>query len=147
MDITVDDILAVKGSHVHQIGPHLSVANAVELMNNQNIGSLLVVDEGVLLGIFTERDVLTRVVARQLDPHNTPVYQVATRTLVTVRGSTSLLEAQHLVTNHRCRHLPVVENGRLTGLVSIGDLTRATIRTLSHEVKELSLYISGAISA
>jgi CBS domain-containing protein len=147
MDITVDDILAVKGSQIYHIGPHATVASAVELMNDRNIGALLIIDEGVLLGIFTERDVLSRVVAQKLDPLTTPVYQVATRALVTVRGSTSLLEAQRLVTHKRCRHLPVLENGRVVGLVSIGDLTRATIRTLSHEVEELSLYISGAISS
>jgi CBS domain-containing protein len=144
---TIGDILAVKGSSIHRVLPSVTVQHAVDLMNAQNIGSLLIIDEQTLLGIFTERDVLKRVVGKGLDTQTTLVGDVMTRSLITVRRATGLSEAMKLVTTHRCRHLPVVEDSKVLGMVSIGDLTRAMIRHLEHEVESLAMYIGSPFPA
>lgn len=105
------------------------------------IGSLLVSEGHRLLGIFTERDVLTRVVGRGLDPDRTPVGEVMTRRLVTVTPETTIEEAMAMITEHRCRHLPVVAGEKVVGLVSSGDLTRWLVRDQLAEIHDLVDYI------
>lgn len=142
METSVDQILALKGSTVHRIAPYGTVREAVLLMNHHNIGSLLVIDGAFLMGIFTERDVLTRVIGEGRDPVTTKVEDVMTRSLVTLPRTCTLRQALGIVDSKRCRHLPVVEGNRVLGLVSIGDLTRGTIRYLESDVVELSRYIT-----
>jgi len=112
---------------VHSSGPEVSVTECVRLMNEFRIGSMLVMEDGQLLGIFTERDAITRVLGAGLDPVSTDVSRVMTKNPVWVTPSTTLEEAMGIVTNKRIRHLPVVEDGRVLGVVSSGDLTHRLI--------------------
>jgi len=120
---TVRDILAVKGSQVLSIGPHATVLDAAMVMNEHKIGSLVVMDEGYLIGIITERDILQRVVVPRRDPGQTAIPEVMTTEVVCCQPHTPLEEAKGVLKNRRIRHLPVVdEMKRLCGMISIGDL-------------------------
>lgn len=130
-----------KNRQVYTVAPDVSVAIAVQEMNQHNIGALLVVEDDELVGIFTERDVLVRVVAARLDPTITAVRQVMTAHPVCVSPEMSLDEAMLLVTEKRFRHLPVIHNGVLYGLISSGDLTRWLVRDQGHRISDLSAYI------
>ncbi len=136
-------LLEEKGGLVHQVAPEETVLEAVRLMNQRKVGALLVTREGRLEGIFTERDVLCRVVAEGKDPGKTRVKDVMTRRVVVVPPQCTVEEAMEVVTEKRCRHLPVMEGEELRGLVSIGDLTRWATRSQKHELESLVRYIRG----
>jgi len=138
----IRNILARKGPHVHAIDPQASVSEAVEVMNELRIGSLVVIDGEEMVGIFTERDVLRRVVAACVDPRTTLVSSVMTRELITVEPMTTLATALSLITEHRCRHLPVVEDGHLVGLVSAGDMTAYLVSDQQQTIWDLYFYIT-----
>jgi CBS domain-containing protein len=95
------------------------------------------------VGIFTERDVLVRVVDAGRDPAATRVEEVMTRELAVIRSATRVEEAMSVMTEKRCRHLPVVEEGRLAGMISIGDVTRWIVRNQRHTIDDLVSYIGG----
>ena len=124
---TLGSLLDDQKSIVHSVGPEVSVTECVRLMNKFRIGSLLVIANDQLLGIFTERDAITRVLGEGLDPDSTRVSGVMTKNPVWVTPSTTLEEAMGIVTNKRIRHLPVVEDGRVLGVVSSGDLTHRLV--------------------
>jgi CBS domain-containing protein len=124
---TMGSLLEDQKPIVHSIGPEVSVTECVRLMNEFRIGSMLVMEDGQLLGIFTERDAITRVLGAGLDPVSTDISRVMTKNPVWVTPSTTLEEAMGIVTNKRIRHLPVIEDGRLLGVVSSGDLTHRLI--------------------
>lgn len=127
---TVQDLLDRKGTDVYSIGPLASVLDAAQLMNLRGVGGLLVLgEEGELLGVFTERDILRRVVAAGLDAARTRVGDVATRDVITCRPSTSLDECEAIMSSRRVRHLPVVGADGLHGIVTSGDV-------LAHRVAE-----------
>jgi CBS domain-containing protein len=143
----IHHVLARKGHDVETVSPQTTVFVAVERMNERKIGALLVADRYrpdepyPPIGIFTERDVLVRVVARGLDPKTTKVVDVMTRDLVTVRSDMTVNDAMRLVTEHRCRHLPVVDDAGLCGLISIGDLTSWMVRDHEQTIADLHDYI------
>jgi CBS domain-containing protein len=139
----IRDILCRKGEDVHSVGPLATVIDAVNAMNDHDVGSVLVCEAGYPVGIFSERDVLVRVVAAHRDPRQTLVRDVMTTRLYTASPDHTLLEVMRLMTDRRCRHVPVMEGERLLGVVSIGDLTKATQDNLRQEVRELSSYIGG----
>jgi len=143
IDTRIRDILRRKGEDVYSVGPLSTVIDAVNTMNDQHVGSVLVCEGGYPVGIFSERDVLVRVVATQRDPRQTLVRDVMTTRLYTASPDDTLLEVMRLMTDRRCRHVPVMEGELLVGLVSIGDLTKATQYNLRQEVRELSSYIGG----
>ena len=143
MHTPLSEVLAEKGAEFYCIGTNATVAQAVQEMNRRAIGSLLVVDQGKLLGMFTERDVLVRIVDKRLDPALVKVHQCMTKGPLTVAPDVSVEDAMLLITRYRCRHLPVVENGQILGLVSIGDLTRWLVRDREHEIDDLMHYING----
>ncbi len=119
---TVDSILQRKGRHVYSIGHDATVLEAARRMNEHRIGALVVVRDGKVVGIFTERDVLNRVVAAQLDPATTRVEQVMSAPVACCTPATTRAECRHVMRQRRIRHLPVVEGDRLIGIVSIGDI-------------------------
>jgi CBS domain-containing protein len=119
------------------------VAAAVKVMNSHKVGATLVMDGGRLVGIFTERDVLSRVVAAGLDPATTPMERVMTRNPITVASTTTIEDVMALFTAKRFRHLPVMDDGRLVGLISIGDILRRMVETHRHEAEQLKQYIAG----
>ncbi|KPK15260.1 MAG: hypothetical protein AMJ62_09860 [Myxococcales bacterium SG8_38] len=139
----IRDILRSKGDEVFAVGPLATVIDAVNLMNDRHVGAVLVVEGGDPVGIFSERDVLVRVVAAHRDPRQTLVRDVMTTRLHTASPDDSLLDVMQLMTDRRCRHVPVLEGDDLVGLVSIGDLTKAIQHNLRQEVRELSSYIGG----
>ncbi len=126
---TLGDLLATKGHEVLAVQPSDTVLQAANLMNERNIGGVVVLEGDRLAGIFTERDVLRRVVAAGLDPARTTVSQVMTTPVITCRPELSLEDCATLMTTRRVRHLPVQQGSELTGLVTIGDL-------LAHKVSE-----------
>ena len=143
IDTRIRDILRRKGEDVYSVGPLSTVIDAVNTMNDHHVGSVLVSEGGYPVGIFSERDVLVRVVAAHRDPRQTLVRDVMTTRLYTASPDDTLLEVMRLMTDRRCRHVPVMEGDLLIGLVSIGDLTKATQHNLRQEVRELSSYIGG----
>jgi CBS domain-containing protein len=120
-----------------------TVIDAVNVMNDHHVGSVLVIEGDFPVGVFSERDVLVRVVASHRDPRQTLVRDVMTTRLHTATPDDTLLDVMRLMTERRCRHVPVMEGETLLGLVSIGDITKATQHNLRQEVRELSSYIGG----
>ena len=141
---TVATILEEKGSRaVHGVAPQATVIEAVEKMCSVKAGAVLVCDEGRPVGIFSERDLLARVILTRLDPATTRVGDVMTREVACVGLDTPTEEAMAIMTERRCRHLPVVDGETLAGLVSIGDLVRHTSRDQEFEIRMLTHYIHG----
>ena len=117
-------------------------------MNRERIGSVLVCDSEGAVGIFTERDVLARVVSAAKDPAATVVADVMTSPFVTVKATTTVEEAIRVITTKRCRHLPVMgEGGEILGLVSIGDITQWIVREQENQIEGLFDYIEGRYPA
>ncbi len=143
MKDTLVAVLARKGSKVHCVVPEATVLAAVRKMNEERIGALLVCDGSDVLGIFTERDILCRVVDSTRDPATTEVAEVMTNELVAVPPDTLVEEAMAVITEKRCRHLPVIDDGNLVGLVSIGDLTSWVSRHQEGHIKDLLNFITG----
>ncbi|HEX9592736.1 MAG TPA: CBS domain-containing protein [bacterium] len=135
-------LLEEKGRVVHSVAPDTTVVDAVNAMNAHRLGAVLVVEQGEPVGIFTERDVLRRVVTPGLPPASTLVGDVMTREVIVVTPTTTVEEAMAIVTEKRCRHLPVVEQDRVTGMISIGDLTRWVTRGHVFELQQLINYIT-----
>jgi CBS domain-containing protein len=144
MNERVEKLLEQKGEALESVSPQTTVIEAIDRMNKRRIGSILVMEGDRLAGIFTERDVLTRVVPQKLDPARTPVAEVMTRQPVVISPSTTVQEAMMVVTDTRKRHLPVISNGRVLGLVSIGDLTRWLVRDQQRTIDDLYDYVRRA---
>jgi CBS domain-containing protein len=143
MNTSIAVLLEHKGSVVFSVPHDSTVAAAVRDMNSHKVGATLVMDGGRLVGIFTERDVLSRVVAAGLDPATTPMERVMTRNPITVASTTTIEDVMALFTAKRFRHLPVVDDGHLVGLISIGDILRRMVETHRHEAEQLKQYIAG----
>ena len=116
---------------IHSVGPGVSITQCVRRMNELKIGAMLVMEDNQLIGIFTERDAITRVLGTGLDPTSTKISEVMTKNPVWVSASTTLEEAMGIITQRRIRHLPVVEDGRVLGVVSSGDLTHHFVENTS----------------
>jgi CBS domain-containing protein len=137
----VRDILARKGSTLISVRPADTVLRAATRMNEEGIGGVLVMDGDDLAGIFTERDVLRRVVAAGLDPARTTVGQVLTSSVVTCEPQTSIDECAALMTARHIRHLPVREAGRLVGLVTIGDILAFRVSEQQSTIEQMNNYL------
>jgi len=124
---TLSSLLDEQNPVIHSVRPEVSVTECVRRMNELRIGAMLVMEDDQLLGIFTERDAITRVLGAGLDPVVTNVSAVMTKTPVCVSPSTTLEEGMSIVTNQRIRHLPVVEDDKVLGMVSSGDLTHRLV--------------------
>lgn len=141
---SVVQVLRQKGSAVYTIGPGRTVLEAAREMNIRRIGSLVVVDESnAPLGIITERDILTRIVAAAKDPAETAVGDVMTQRVITCSTNTPLDELRSVMRRERIRHVPVVENQRVCGMVSIGDLNNAEVKVMHETIKYFEQYIYG----
>ncbi len=143
MQDTLEAVLAHKGSTVYSVDPRDTVLDAVRKMNCEHVGALLVCVEGRMVGMFTERDVLCRVLDQGRDPDTTEVAAVMTSEVVTVRSTTGVTDAMAIITERRFRHLPVIDNDKLMGVVSIGDLTRWVSRNQEGHIQDLMNYITG----
>jgi CBS domain-containing protein len=136
-DEALDRLMDERERKVHSVEPGATVTECVTLMNSLNIGAILVMEAGELRGIFTERDAMTRVLGGGLDPSTTRIGDVMTRDPVCVAPDLSLGEARALITHRRIRHLPVVQDGRVLGMVSSGDLTHWLVRDEPANIREL----------
>jgi CBS domain-containing protein len=143
MDTPVAALIERKGSAVHAVASTITIAEAVAEMNKKRIGCILVVDDGHIAGIFTERDVLRRVLGEGVDPKSVLVAAVMTKNVHTVPPETTVEQTMELFAERRCRHIPVVDQGRLCGLISIGDISRWVADTCKAEAEHLKSYISG----
>lgn len=143
MDTTLREILTRKSSQLYSVPVGALVTDAVVTMVENNVGSVLVMDGERLRGLFTERDLMCRVVHEGRDPRDTPVHEVMTDEVAAVDPSMTLDEAMSLCTERRVRHLPVYEGDELLGIVSAGDLTKAAVRDQQHTIDDLVRYIYG----
>src|SRR6187551_3046977 len=137
----VSAILDEKGRTVLRIDAAAPVLEAAKLMVERNVGSLLVMEGDETVGIVTERDYLRRVAAEELDGKKTPVREIMSGPLIVVTPKTSIDECMAVMTNRRIRHLPVVEDGAVAGVVSIGDVVKFQAREQSFELQFLQDYI------
>lgn len=147
--MTLKEILAAKGSHVYTIHPDATLQDVVEELVQHNIGALVVCRrdpaEGreEILGIITERDILRRCAVSDRSLKEVQVSEAMSRNLVVARPSQTVEEAMQLMTNNRVRHLPVVVDGRLVGIISIGDAVKAQLEQLAIENRFMKDYIQG----
>lgn len=137
----VEDVLARKGTAVITIPATDSVLDAARLMNDRGIGGVLVIEDAHLVGVFTERDVLRRVVAEQRDPATTPVRDVMTSAVISCTPQTSLEECSAVMTTRRIRHLPVVTDGGVCGIVTSGDLMAFQVADQQATIEYLHGYV------
>ena len=122
---SVQELLQAKGHGVWSIGPDASVYDALQLMADKDVGALLVLDDGKLAGILSERDYARKVILQGKASKTTPVREIMTTQVVCAQAGESIEEAMVLMTNKRIRHLPVLDGERLVGVVSIGDMVKA----------------------
>ena len=139
----VKDILESAGGEIWSVRSEQSVLDAIRLMAEKGIGAVLVIDEGRLSGIFSERDYARKVILEDRASHNTPVSDIMTRDPVTTTRAASVAECLSLMTEKRFRHLPVVEDGRVIGIISIGDLVKMVIAEQQYTIDQLEHYIAG----
>lgn len=143
---SVKDILKIKGSQLYKIGLNASVLDAAVLMNDNRIGALVVVKGDQIRGIFTERDVLHRVVAKQLNPAKLIISTVMTKEVICCHVDTKLLEAQSVFKNRRIRHLPVLDGkDGMVGIISIGDVNAHHAHEQETTIRFLHEYLYGSV--
>jgi CBS domain-containing protein len=147
MDTPVSALIERKGSDVHAVASSVTITEAVAEMNKHRIGSILVLEGGRIEGIFTERDVLLRVVGAGIDPKTVKVADVMSRNVHTIPSSTTVDQTMALFAERQCRHIPVVDNGQLRGLISIGDISRWVADVSRAEADHLKNYIAGGYSS
>lgn len=138
----ISEILTEKGRRVLKIDADASVLEAVELMVEENVGSLLVTDSGDVTGIVTERDYLRRVALEGRTDAETSVREIMSSPLIVVTPETAIAECMALMTDKRIRHLPVVDAGEVAGIISIGDLVKFQSRQQGYEIQFLHDYIA-----
>lgn len=143
---TVRQILDQKGAGVYSVTPGMSVFDALKLMAERDIGAVLVIENERLAGIFTERDYARRVALKGLSSKDATVGELMTPNVCTVTPSQTVDDVMNIMTENRFRHLPVVERGRIAGIVSIGDIVKSIITQQEVTINHLSSYIAGDIA-
>ncbi len=147
METTVRRILEKKGSAIWSVPSDASVYEALMLLAEKDIGALLVISNGRLVGIFSERDYARKVILTGRTSRELHVEEVMTAPVITVTRDHTIDECMRIVTANRVRHLPVVDGDELAGVVSIGDLVNAIISAQAEQIEALSLYIAGGYPA
>jgi CBS domain-containing protein len=150
---TVKSILEAKGSEVYGVGPEATLYEALEVMAEKNVGAVLVLDPaGAVLGIFSERDFVRKFMIKGRSGEGTKVKEIMTSHVLYVGPSTSLSDCMNLMTEKRVRHLPVMLDGKPVGIVSIGDVVKAILKSQEQvisrqasEIGQLERYISGCV--
>jgi CBS domain-containing protein len=141
---TVRIVLNAKDKNIWSIAPDATVFDAIKIMAEKNIGALLVMKNEKVVGIFSERDYARKIVLKGESSHTTAVKDVMTSGVFSVNPEQSIDECMALMTNKHVRHLPVIENGNLIGLISIGDVVKAIISEHEYTIKQLENYITGS---
>ncbi|HLE94069.1 MAG TPA: CBS domain-containing protein [Sulfuricaulis sp.] len=141
---TVKQLLDIKGRNILSISPNDSVYAAVERMSENNVGALLVLENGMLVGILSERDYARKVILKGKSSKNTLIREIMTPDVLCVSPETTVDECLALLTESRVRHLPVTDGGKLMGIVSIGDLVKQIISDKEFTIQQLEHYIHSA---
>lgn len=139
---TVKRVLDAKGHDIYSTTPDTSVFDALKEMADRNVGALIVLDDGEVVGIFSERDYARKIILLGRSSRETPVRDIMTARVVYARPELSLEECLALMTDKRIRHLPVMEDDELTGVVSIGDLVKGIIQEQRFIIEQLESYVS-----
>lgn len=137
----VSDVLRRKGNWVTTVTPNTTVMEALQIMATHNIGSVVVEENEIFLGIMTERDYSRKVILKGRHSSNTPVGEIMTKDFPNVQLTDSIDSCMQLMSDHHIRYLPVIENGKLEGIISINDLVTETIRTQQETISHLQNYI------
>jgi CBS domain-containing protein len=138
---TVGDIIKKKGNHVWSVTPGTTVYDTLKVMAEHDIGAVVVIEEGRPVGIFSERDYARQVILKGRTSKDTPVRDVMVSRVVFVRPEQGIEECMALMTDKRVRHLPVLERGALSGMLSIGDVVKETISEKEFIIEQLANYI------
>jgi CBS domain-containing protein len=138
----VKHLLGTKGKEVFAVAPDASVFEAVQQMAEKNVGALVVIKGSELVGIISERDYARKVILKDRSSRDTPVADIMTASVITVATDATVEECMRLCTDNRLRHLPVLDGGRVVGVVSIGDLVKATIDEQKETINQLEAYIT-----
>jgi CBS domain-containing protein len=144
---SVRHILNRKGREVWSLAPESTVFEAVAMMAERGVGALIVVDEGKVAGVISERDYARKVVLKGHASREVRVGEIMSHPVITVTPDHTVEECMRIATDHRIRHLPVIEAGKLVGVVSIGDLVRSTIMKQQETISHLTDYIAGKYPA
>jgi CBS domain-containing protein len=147
MNISISTLMNPLSAKLCTVTPKATVMHAVIKMNEQRVGSVLIMEDEQLVGIFTERDVLRRVVGVGLDPKTTPVTNVMTGLVMTIGPDATLQQLMELFSEKRMRHMPVVRDGRVIGMISISDVSRWVASASQAEAESLRQYIAGSLSS
>jgi CBS domain-containing protein len=140
---TISEILKHKGSSAWSISPDATVFDAIQLMADKNVGALLVVEGGKLVGILSERDYTRKIALKGKSSKQTAVREILSGHVIHVQPTHTVQECMRLMTDHRVRHLPVLEGEKIVGVVSIGDLVNWIISAQTTTIDQLRTYIAG----
>ena len=142
--MTVNQVLSIKGKEVHSIVSTITVFEALKVMGEKNIGAVLIVEDNVLKGVLSERDYARKIVLKNKSSKETFVHEIMEKNVITVKPTDNLDYCMELMTAKRIRHLPVLENNEILGIVSIGDVVKAIIEIQKETIHYLDAYISGS---
>ena len=144
---TIGEIVRNKGVAIWSVSPDARVFDAIQLMSDKNIGAVLVMDGETLVGILSERDYTRKVALKGKSSKETPVRDIMTDTVLTTTPRSSVEDCLRIMTDSRVRHLPVIENGKVVGVISIGNLVNWVISAQTSTIRQLESYIAGGYSA
>ncbi|RKZ49942.1 MAG: histidine kinase [Gammaproteobacteria bacterium] len=143
MKTPASQLLNNKGRKTHSVSPETMVYDAIKLMNEAKVGALLVMENNKLVGIISERDYARRVILEDRASHDTPVKDIMTPDVITVTPDQSVEDCMKLMSAHHIRHLPVAENGEVSGVISTMDVVTSIISEKESVIDQLEHYISG----
>jgi CBS domain-containing protein len=144
--MTVNQILSVKGNDVYSIVSTITVYEALKVMGEKNVGAVLVIEDDLLKGVLSERDYARKIVLKNKASKDTFVHEIMARDVITVKLTDNLDYCMELMSTKRIRHLPVIENNVVLGVISIGDVVKSIIENQKETIQYLDSYISGAKS-
>ena len=139
---TVKNIAQNKSNEIYSVNPSTSVLDALQLMMDKNISALLVMENAQLKGIFTERDYARKIILQGKSSKQTLIQEVMTANLETIKLNSSIDQCMQIMTDKHIRHLPIVEDGKVAGMISIGDLVKFVIEDQKQTIEQLQSYIS-----
>ncbi len=141
--MTVNQILAEKGNEVHSIVSTITVYEALKIMGERNVGAVLVIEDSILKGIVSERDYARKIALKNKASKETLVHEIMDEEIITVKPTDDIYYCMDLITNKRIRHLPVLSDEQVVGIISIGDVVKAIIELQKNTIDHLDSYISG----
>ncbi|MEY2868335.1 MAG: hypothetical protein RIR01_764 [Bacteroidota bacterium] len=144
--MTVNQILSTKGNDVYSVVSTISVYDAIKIMSEKNVGAILVIEEGQLKGIFSERDYARKVILKDKSSKTTMIKEIMVSNVFTVQPTDDLDNCMEMMISRRIRHLPVVEDDKVIGLISIGDVVKCIIEKQKETIQLLDSYINGTQS-